>query len=304
MTKKILITWWSGFIWKNIIEKLNLENCYDIYNLSPTHVEWTTHIKMIKNELFNFENLDKDFDYIIHTLALSNEKYCSDLKNAEKINIEFTKELIYFAKKQNILKKFIFLSSIIIYDNENKPPVSENDKLNFFYWNYSFTKWISENYVNFLAIKFKIPFIIFRVSNLYWPWQSFIDSPFLIPSKINEWLENKNINVYNLEPIRDWLYIDDAVNWIIEWLNSNYNWIYNLWSWYWVSVKEILEIIAEELNVKYSSQEIPVNWPLKFYSNINKIKNDLNWEPKVLLKDWIKKTINYIKKLKYENSNN
>jgi nucleoside-diphosphate-sugar epimerase len=88
---------------------------------------------MIKNELFNFENLDKDFDYIIHTLALSNEKYCSDLKNAEKINIEFTKELIYFAKKQNILKKFIFLSSIIIYDNENKPPVSENDKLNFFY---------------------------------------------------------------------------------------------------------------------------------------------------------------------------
>jgi hypothetical protein len=30
----------------------------------------------------------------------------------------------------------------------------------------------------------------------------------------------------------------------------------------------------------------------------------LNWEPKVLLKDWIKKTINYIKKLKYENSNN
>jgi len=253
MVTKILITWGSGFIWKNFIKKvLSLKNNFEIYNLSPSHIKWTKHIYSEKNKIFNFSKLNIDFDYIIHTLALSSDYYCEKFELADKININFTKKIINFCNKQKKLRKFIFFSSITIYDSNNIPPVKENHKTNIFYGNYSFTKWIAEQYVNYICKINSIPFIVLRISNIYWPWQKYINSPFLIPWKIYEWLTSWSIKIRSLEPIRDFLYIDDAVSAIYKIMLSKCIGIYNLWSWEWTSIKNIVEKISELLELKYS----------------------------------------------------
>ncbi len=303
MPTKILITGGSGFLGQNIIQKIKQRyKNWEIYNLSKTAI----NDKRIKNIKINaekdkFPNINIEFDYIINTLALSNVKYCNDLKKAEKVNIEFTKNLLFFAKKQKNLKKFIHISSIIIYDNLNTPPVKEDAKLYFNYSNYSFTKGMAENYVNYYSQKLNLSFIIFRLANIYGPYQQYINSPFLIPSKIVQGLTDGKIEVLNLSPKRDWIYSEDAADAIIKALKTTYKGILNLGSGKGESVKKIVTEISKNLKVKIVSLNKETSGPLNFYCDIKKTKNILNWKPKTNIKNGIKKTINYIKN--YENSN-
>ncbi|MFH1662246.1 MAG: NAD(P)-dependent oxidoreductase [Candidatus Falkowbacteria bacterium] len=197
--KKVLITGGSGFLGLNVIENL-LKNRPDIeiYNCGRTAVD----LKKVKNIQCNAVNFDFnsincfEFDYIINLLALSNNKFCEDFDYASKINIDFTKRLLDFSIVQKKIRKIVHLSSIIIYDNFNIPPVKEDDKLYLNYNNYSFTKGISEFYANYFIKKYSLPLIIFRLSNIYGPYQKFINSPFLVPSKIMQALnEKKNRSV-------------------------------------------------------------------------------------------------------------
>ena len=210
--------------------------------------------------------------------------------------INFTKKLLEFAKNKNKFKKIIHLSSAIIYDNENTSPVLENDKLYLNYSNYSFTKGMSEHYVNFYRETFGLPIIIFRLSNIYGPYQNVNDSPFLVPSKIVEALTKKEIVVYNLKPKRDWIYSEDAAEAIVRSLTADYSGILNLASGKGSSVDDIISEIAKQTNVPYSSLEKDTNGPLDFYCDISKIKKVLDWTPVTDIPEGIKKTVDYIKK--------
>lgn len=295
--KKILITGGNGFVGRNIIELLKNDENFKIYNLSNKEITDIDNVKNIPCDAtnFDFSTISQNFDYIIHLLALSNDKYCENFEIAEKVNITFTKSLLKFAKTQQSLKKFIHLSSIIIYDNQNVSPVKEEDKLYLNYTTYSFTKGMSELYANFYKEKFNLPILIFRLSNIYGPFQDFNNSPFLVPSKIIEGLKENKITVFSLEPRRDWIYSKDAAQAIIKALDSDILGIYNLASGKGISVQEIISEISKELKVKYESLNKPTTGPTDFYCNISKIKKDLNWGPTTTLQNGIKETIEYIK---------
>ena len=298
MNKKILITGGSGFVGQNIIDYLQKKNKkLIIYNLSKTAINKSGIINITEDaKKINFQKINIQFDYIINALALSNDQYCKNLKQAEEININFTNKLLKFSQKQKKLKKFIHISSIILYDNNNRPPVKENGQLFINYNNYSFTKGVAESYVDYYLNKFKIPIIIFRLSNIYGPHQNMKNSPFLIPSKIKQAVEEQKINVFNLNPKRDWIYAADAAEAIVKALKVSYTGILNLGSGQGISVKNIIKEIAAKLKVNYYSLNRPVVGPLNFYCDIRKTKDVLNWEPKTNIKNGIKKTIDYLNK--------
>lgn len=298
MNKKILITGGSGFVGQNIIDCLQKKfKKIIIYNLSTTKVNRPGVINIINDaKKVNFQKINIQFDYIIHALALSNDQYCQNLELAEEININFTHKLLKFIQTQKSLKKFIHISSIILYDNKNRPPVKEDAKLFINYNNYSFTKGVAENYVSYYLNKFKLPIIIFRLSNIYGPHQSAKNSPFLIPSKIQQALEEKEISVFNLTPKRDWIYVVDAAEAIVKALKTHYTGILNLGSGQGTSVKNIIQEIAAQLKVSYRSFDKATTGPLNFYCDIKKTKDILNWEPKTNIKTGIQKTINHLNK--------
>lgn len=298
MNKTILITGGSGFVGQNVIHTLRKQKpTAKIYNLSrtPLQIEGVYHIPCEDAATFDINNLNQEFDYIIHTLALSNEFYCKDLSYAEKVNIDFTKKLLAFAVRQKNLKKFIYISSIILYANDNPSPVIENSRLYLHYSNYVFTKGIAEYYVNHFREKFGIPATIFRLSNIYGPHQKFIDSPFLISSKIMQAITKKKIEVFNLAPRRDWIYVEDATLAIVRTLDVSCEGIYNLASGKAVSVEDIVKEIASRLGASYTSLNKPTSGPQDMYCDISKITKTLSWYPTTELRDGIAKTIAYIK---------
>ncbi|MFB0965206.1 MAG: SDR family oxidoreductase [Patescibacteria group bacterium] len=168
MPQKLLITGGTGFIGKTLLKRLS-ENYPDlqIHNVSPNAVEGATNYVVQRSKRFDFSQLPNDFDYVVHTLALSSEKFCEDFDLAEEMNVAFTKDVLFFCSHQKKIQKFVHFSSIVLYDNDNDPPVSESAPLAPYYGNYSFTKGVAEEYVNFFSKKFSIPSVILRFSNLY-----------------------------------------------------------------------------------------------------------------------------------------
>lgn len=298
MSETILITGGSGFVGQNIIHILRKQKpTAKIYNLSrkPLQIEGVYHIPCEDAATFDFSSLNQEFDCIIHTLALSNEAYCKDLSYAEKVNIDFTKKLLAFAVHQRGLKKFIHISSTFLYANDNPSPIVEDSKLYLHYSNYGFTKGVAEYYVNHFREKFGLPATIFRLSNIYGPYQSFIDSPFLVPSKIMQAIAEKKIEVFNLTPRRDWIYSEDAAGAIVRALDVSCEGVYNLASGKAISVEDIIKEIAGELGASYTSLNKPTSGPQDMYCDISRITEVLSWNPTTELKDGIAKTIAYIK---------
>lgn len=298
MSEKILITGGSGFVGQNVIHALRAQKpSAKIYNLSrtPLRIEGVSHIPCGDAAIFNFKHINEEFDHIIHTLALSNDAYCKDFTYAEEVNVGFTKKLLEFSLHQKKLKKFIFISSIIIYDNAELPPVSENAKLYLHYSNYSFTKGIAEHYVNHFREKLGLPAVVFRLANIYGPYQDFTDSPFLVPSKIIQAITEKRIEVFTLTPRRDWIYSEDAATAIVKSLDVPAVGIFNLASGEPSSVEDIIKETSAQLNVPYASLNKPASGPVNFYCDITKITETFRWRPVVPLRQGIEKTIQYIR---------
>jgi len=298
MNKNILITGGSGFLGENIIKALKKEyRRITIYNLSSSTVKDKSVINIIKNvkKIKNLDNIKISFDYIIHTLALSHNNYCHDFSEADKVNVNFTKNILELAKKQKSLKKLIYISSVLVYGQSNAIQAKENATLNIFNNNYSFTKGIAEMYVQHYQLNENLPIIIFRASNIYGPGQKYIDSPFLIPSKIYQGITEKKISVLDASPKRDWLYIEDFTEAIIKSLKSKYNGILNIGGEKQISVEEVIYTLSKKLGVPVTYQQKSLNTKKTVYCNINRTKKILSWKPETDIEIGIEKTIKYIK---------
>lgn len=289
---KVLITWASGFLGRWLVEKLTKEiPDVEIWNLWRTHVEWTHFIDINHDWILSKTNII--FDLIIHTLGAVWEKYCSNFFDADNINVWYTKQILSYTQVYPSTH-LIYISSIIIYHNDNKSPVKEEDELNYFYTNYSFSKWIAEEYVRYFMHKHNLSITVLRLANLYWPWQKFLDSPYLISEKIMQAKNEKIVQVRNELTCRDWLYIDDAIDAIIMIFIHKKTGLFNIWSGYGVSVWEIWRIISEKMNVPYESLWLPVTGPQNFFADITKITKEIHWKPKVNIVDWIENQIRFI----------
>lgn len=287
---KVLISGASWFIGKSLIKSLySVNQNIWIWNLWRTEVSWTQFINIDTDDLDLFQ-----FDVIVHALALSSDKYCEDFWQADDINIGITKKLIKFCEsKPNC--RLVFLSSVVLYDNSNIPPISENDTLNYFYNNYSFTKGVAEEYVRYKSTK-GLKSTIIRLSNIYGPGQLFKNTPFLIPEKIVQWLMENKVVVRNADTMRDWLYIDDAIDAIAKIVfDQDFTGTFNLGSGVWTSAWDIGKIISSVLEVPYINLGLKATGPQNFYSDNSLIRDRLWWLPVTDIRTWLTQTIKYIR---------
>ncbi|MES2006541.1 MAG: NAD(P)-dependent oxidoreductase [Patescibacteria group bacterium] len=295
--KNILITGGSGFIGTNVIETLRrAKPDLTIYNYD-SHASLKEGVVNIIGDAahFNPQDLPSEVEGVIHLLALANEKYCSDLEYAQEINVGFTRRLLAWAHGHTHLKKFIFMSTILAYDQQATLPVSEDAKLYPYYTNYSFTKSLAEQYVRHYQMQYGLPALTFRLSNIYGPYQRAANSPFLIPSKIVQALEEGKIEIRSGKPKRDWIYSADAADAIVKSLDSAYIGTLNLGSGIGTSAEALMQLIAEHLHVPYTSLDQPTTGPNNFYCDITQIQKELGWSPSTNLKEGILQTIDYIK---------
>jgi len=250
--------------------------------------------KECKNQHIHLKNLneiekldDLEIDNVIFLIGSSNHHEINVKKNMGiDLNVyPINTALSYFAKRK--IKKFMCFTTILLYDqNLFKLPVDETQTINPYINNYIFSKYLSEQVVNFFSNK--VPSIVVRLSNIY--GYTKLRRPDLIPTIMQDIFEKKKVKIWSDKPIRDFIFTEDAADAVLELINSEYTGIINLGSGKKSSLREITNIIEKLSGKKIISEDKEVTGPMEFLTDISKLKNIINWEPKFTIQTGLEKT--------------
>ena len=329
---KILITGGGGFIGGAVIRKLLKESDSIIYNLDKMgyasdltsienvlinlNIEKDTRHKLLKTDLSNYsETLSaveySDPDLIMHLAAESHvDRSIEGPGEFIKSNIIGTFNLLEAAKvhyeKLSYERKNHFRFHHISTD-EVFGTLGEEGQFNELTKYdprspYSASKASSDHLVNSWHHTFGLPTLITNCSNNYGPWQY---PEKLIPKIIINALRNSKIPIYgDGKNIRDWLYVEDHAEALIEVLSKG-----EIGQKYCIggneerSNNEIAEIVCNYLDIIYPSSNTykklityvtdRKGHDFRYAINAKKIKNKLNWEPKFTFKQGIENTVDW-----------
>lgn len=136
MAKNILVTGSQGYIGSRFIELISKSKQYNILStdigyFSKCNLYKNKNLKYKKQDIRNFDKtLLEGIDYVVHLAALSNDPLGNlNPKLTYDINLEATERLANYAKKAGV-KKFLFMSSCIMYGESSAKKVNETGKLN------------------------------------------------------------------------------------------------------------------------------------------------------------------------------
>ena len=315
--KRILVTGAEGFIGSHLVESL-LKNGYKVRALSLynsfNHWGWLENINTTNKN--NLEIISGDIrDYLFCEKLLSKIDVVFNLASLISIpysyespesfidtNIKGTYNLCAASKKNNI-KKFFHISTSEVYGSAIYTPIDENHPLQP-QSPYSASKISSEAIAQSFYYSFSLPLTIIRPFNTYGPRQS---ARAIIPSIIIQILNKKKIiNLGNTDSIRDFTYVDDQCDALINMINvKNINGqIFNLGSNKSVAIKDLILLLKEltksKFNIKLDEKRLrpkksEVN---KLLCDNSKIKKIIGNYPKTSFKKGLMKTIKWFKKNK------
>lgn len=202
--------------------------------------------------------------------------------------------------EQDMLRKDFSVKCPICMRDAELQPTDENSKIHPSSI-YGLTKQAQEDMCMIAGKTLGIPVVAFRYQNVYGPGQS-LSNPYTgILSIFSTRIKNGNdINIFeDGEESRDFVFIEDVVNATIlgiEKESANYN-IYNVGSGVRTSVLEVARTLVSTYgnSVNYS---ISGNFRLgdirDNYADLTKIKNDLDYRPKVTFKEGIKSFCDWV----------
>lgn len=121
---KILLTGSSGFLGNYIYEYLSSENSVDTLNRTNS----ACNINLAKS----IPVLNNDYNLVIHCagLAHKNNTRKSDFKLFNAVNVRGTDNLLIGLKNNKLLKNFIFISSVSVFESIHEEEIDKNCPLN------------------------------------------------------------------------------------------------------------------------------------------------------------------------------
>ena len=279
---KVLLTGARGFLGKALLMQLQSAGMQvfgidmeqgDITlesTLKPYDHEKIGHVIHLAGKTFVPESWDHPFSYY-------------------QVNVMGTVNVLEFCRRNKA--GLIYISSYL-YGEPESLPVSEDHPVKA-YNPYSHTKVLAENACHFYSRAYGLKIVILRPFNAYGPGQP---SRFIIPEIIAK-VKDRDVDlveVMDLRPRRDFIYIDDLTNAIRLSVNAPHG-IYNLGSGYSVSVEEIIKEVMEITGIrkKYRGRgsERP-NEIFDLYADITRAKRELNWEPLIRFEQGLAQCIN------------
>ncbi len=294
---KSIVTGGAGFIGSNLVDRLVKEGHKVIVldnfisgkkkNLSHHSKKNVTIINLDISSNKNLIKYFKGINFVFHLAGLA--EIIPSFKNPKKYlinNTLGTLNVLEAAKKAKI-KKFIYAASSSCYGVPKKIPTSESESVETNH-PYAFTKFLGEKAVINYANLFRMPNISCRFFNVYGPrlndkgQYGAVFSNFLTQKK-----KNKPLTIVgNGHQTRDFIHVDDLTSAFVKIIKSNFkNKIYNLGSGKETSINKIANIIGgKKIFIPNRPGE-----PNRSCANISKIKNDINWQPKISIKNGIRK---------------
>ena len=275
---KILVTGASGFVGKKLCAELIILG-HEVVSISSNQGD----IALIKT----WEQIPP-CDTVIHlaarTFVPDSWKYPDAFLETNTLG---TLRALEYCKKNQA--KIIYISSYL-YGNADKLPINEYAPV-FTPNPYALSKKMAEEYCKLYSDSYGVPTIILRPFNIYGSHQN---PSFLIPEIIHQVLHKKAVHVKDLVPKRDYLFIDDFINAIIQCIDLNQFEMINIGSGTSYSVKEVIDIVQLICGTNYpisSSGETRTAEIMDTIADITKAASILNWVPKITMTEGLKKVI-------------
>ena len=300
---KYLILGGSGFIGFRLSSALSIDSRVVVGDI-------VNNFEGIENKNLRFEYIDfvhtNDFspflegiDTVIHLVSTllpcdGTENLANDIQD----NVIQTVKLFEGMKKAGV-KRILFVSSggtvygegdeFPLKESSGKKPTSK----------YGFVKLMTEELIRLFGLYNHIDFSIARLSNPYGFCRTFNRKQGLIPIIIEKVLTEKEIEIWgDGENVRDYIYIDDAIECVVSILKNEINGIFNVGTGIGTSINQIIEIIISQLDcdrpeIKYTARRI--NDVKKNILDSRLVTDAAGWAPKTSLDDGIKLTIQHIR---------
>ena len=297
---RYIVTGGAGFIGNNIVKKLVArgDDVTVIDNLNTGKEEnlksVIDKITFLKDSILNRELLEKqsqNIDGIFHQAALASvQDSFSKLDEYHNVNVNGTENILKLAKKNDF--RVVYASSSSVYGNPERIPIKESDKKNPIN-PYAETKLKKEQ----LAIKYSemgVKVIGLRYFNVFGKGQSkeYAGVLKLFLERIRDKLPPK-INGDGTQ-FRDFVYVEDVADANIMSMDSDINHgFYNVGTNTSITILDLAKTI-----IKSSGLDIqPIFGPAlkgdvqRTIANIDLIKEEIGWEPTILLEKWIEEII-------------
>lgn len=298
MSERVLITGGTGFIGEQLVSRL-AEGSREIAVLKHTQPfsesVQTSDVRVVKGDVTEFETLPsfEEYDTVVHLAGkISISDSVDNPSTTFKINIHGTENVLERTRLDDV-NKFLYLSSASVYGNPETLPIPEEAATNPLH-PYAASKLAGENMLEAYTHSYEMNSASARVFTVYGPGQK---SDNLLP-EVTQQLEKgtDTIELGNLKPTRDFIYIEDVAEAIVILLNNleeGYE-VYNIGSGNETSVEEI---VRQVLIATGSTATIAPNTGRKdeieierMVSDCTKLRN-LGWEPKYDLEKGIQATV-------------
>lgn len=313
----ILVTGCAGFIGFHLTKKLLLGNkkvigidCINDYYSKSKKYQRLNILKKKKN--FKFLKIDLNdykkiytqlkkykIDKVIHLAAQPGVRISiKNPHNTLKQNLVSFLNIIEICRVK-MVKKFIYASSSSIYGDSKIYPFTEKDFQNVPVSVYGATKLSNEIIAESYARNFKLKCIGLRFFTVYGPYGR---PDMAYYSFLDNLKNNKSITVFNKgNMMRDFTYIDDVIKGIQSVTNTKFkdnNQVLNIGKGKPDKLMDLISLLEKNYNKKFVinyTNNIPLGDIKKTYSNIDKAKKTINWNPKTSLKSGIKKFVDWYK---------
>ena len=310
--KNALVLGGSGFIGSNLINALtnyssNLKGTY--LNNKPRIID--PNIEWVKADLTDpkiYKKLMHNIDYVF--IAAAYTRGASVIVNSPMDlvtqNIVMNSYIYDYCYKYNI-EKILFISSSVVYPDRENDSMIENQSMldnppSIYFpvgWMKRYSELLAKTYSENINDGFKS--IIIRPSNIYGPYDNFDPKEsHVIPSLIRR-VVNKEIPFEiwgDGKDQRDFIYIDDFINGVIDSFNTNNKYLdLNLCSNKNYSINDVLnnlfEIEKYYPKVKYDLTK-PQTIKTRKISNLKAVKL-INFKPEYSLSEGLIKTLEWYK---------
>lgn len=293
--KKILITGITGFIGNNLAKRLSKSGAI-VYGISKTK----KGKNILKSNILDYAKINRfikesKIDSCIHlageALVELGQKYPY---NVFKTNIVGTLNTLEAGRK-NKLEKIIIASTSHVYGKNTVPyferytPKPSRP--------YETSKACADLVAQSYADSYSLPVLIPRFVNVYGPGDMNFDR--LIPKTVRQVLQNKTPLMWGGDALRNYLFIEDAIDAYICLLKVDIseigkNRIFNFGSNSIISVRELIEKIirlaGKKLQIK-SVRKGRENEIKSQYVSLRKTKMLLKWSAKTDIETGLNKTI-------------
>ena len=313
--KNILITGAEGFIRSHLTELLvrrgyNVKsfvfyNSFNSYGwLENSEKKIIDSLEIITGDIRDYgliEEVSKNVDCIINLAALIGIPYSYKSPDSYLQTNTIGAMNIFQAAKKNNIEKIIHTSTSEVYGTPKKTPIKESFLINA-QSPYAASKIAADQIALSFYKSYNLPITILRPFNTYGPRQS---ARAIIPTIITQNLKSKNLKLGNLDPTREFNYVEDTIE-AFRLAISNKKCvgeIINVGNGFDISIKKLVlmtnklmnkknKIIIEKIRKRVVASEV-----MKLKSCNKKAIKILKWTPKYSgikgLENGLKKTIEW-----------